>query len=122
MGTTLETAERMGEEVWNILMIKLEPTMQTVLAHAAFEGFTALTRTTRVWFELLRSSKGSVADRRWVLSGAVNRPVQAKTWTKVPEAIRQWEMNMMDLERLTGTRILDEAKIHALPHLLPNDL
>ena len=91
-------------------------------SHAMLERNPALTRLSRAWFALLRDSRGRVADRKITLADWVHSPARAKTWTEVPEQLRNWENHVIEYESLLGTQLQEGVKTQAILRLVPMDL
>ena len=91
VGSHREHTERMAEDIWGIMCVKIGQPLSSVIVHAMTLGGTALARTSRAWHMLLRESRGRVQDRRSQLSDAVFAPTRAQNWNAVPERFRQWD-------------------------------
>ena len=120
--TFREEADRMTEDVWGILTVKVTGTLSELLYHAMTLGGTPLTRTSRAWYALLRDSRGRLADRKSALSDRVFAPVRLKQWGDVASAFRAWEIDMAEFEIITNNTVDSSLRTTALLRMLPVDL
>ena len=56
------------------------------------------------------------------LSDAVTTPARLKQWSDVAEGYRRWELDLLELEGITGMKFDDSMKTSALMRLIPLDL
>ena len=118
-----DSAEEMGEDIWNILVQKVSGPGTAILSHAMTENHrSALTRSSRTWHQLLRDSGGRLVDRRMRLSDAINAPARVSRWDEVPEAYCRWEERVTEYECLTSSKLEDSHKAQILLRIVPQDL
>ena len=111
-----EQCDTMGRDLWTILGVKVKGTSRMVVDSVAVEGilWSPLLRASRVWYQLLRDSSGRLRNRRLLLTQSVTSPPRVSTWSEIPIAIRKWEMEVVDLYQLTGSRLDNGIMIQSI--------
>ena len=104
----------MARDLWDVMAIKLGGNPKSLVIHAMRAGGSPLLRTSKAWWEILRSSHGRVVDRKLNMSQNVYRPSTAPSREAFPECFRTWENLVADYETLTNIRVDPTLKAQAI--------